>query len=217
LGFHKLVELAQEFVGAELVGIIGIEVGKLRIVVVAQPRLRRTHALELWNRPRPRARAAAWIADVRRQWITLLDFGRSTNRRRGRQRTFFRRPHLHFGRLRVLALAPHGGDELSVDAIAEAAVGEVIPEETGAGVIDVGDSLLERKLFGDGAAGVVGSLFAAIADGPRLLVVVGGSRSSRPDVAVAGDLSAVVEIVEHSELERELVLVGSDVFAIHRQ
>src|ERR1019366_1089578 len=28
-GFHELVELAEEFVGAELVGIVGIEVGKL--------------------------------------------------------------------------------------------------------------------------------------------------------------------------------------------
>jgi hypothetical protein len=36
-------------------------------------------------------------------------------------------------------------------------------------------------------------------------------------VAVAGNFSAVVEVVEHSELQRQFVLVGSDVFAIHGQ
>ena len=66
LRFDELVELAQEFIGAELVGIVGLEIGKERIVMVAQRGFGGTHALHLRNRPRPRARPAAWVADVRR-------------------------------------------------------------------------------------------------------------------------------------------------------
>ena len=35
LCFHKLVELAKKFIGTELVGIIGFEVWKQRVVVIA--------------------------------------------------------------------------------------------------------------------------------------------------------------------------------------
>ena len=83
------------------------------------------------------------------------------------------------------------------------------------GIVDVGDSLLERKFFGHAAAGIVGALLAAIGDGPGFLVVVAGGGGGGPEVAVAGNFSAVVEIVEHSELQREFVLVGRDVGAVH--
>ena len=36
-------------------------------------------------------------------------------------------------------------------------------------------------------------------------------------MAVAGNFSAVVKIVEHAELQRQFVLVGSDVLAVHRE
>src|SRR5208282_5850676 len=144
-----------------------------------------------------------------------LNFGSRARSRRGRRRTFLRRPHLLRRRLRALAPAPHRSDEFSVDAIGETFFRQVIPEETSARIVDVGDSLLERKFFGHAAAGIIGTLFAAIADRPSLLVVVGGSGSGRPEVAVAGNLSAVVEIIEHSELQRELVLVRRDVSAVH--
>jgi hypothetical protein len=208
--FHKLVELAQEFVGAKLVGIIGFEIRKERIVVIAQRGFGGTHALHLRNRPRPRTRAAARVADVRRQRIAFLNFWNGTGCGTGRRRSFLRR-------FRFFALAPHGGDEFSVDAIGQAAFREVVPEEAGAGIVDVGDSLLQREFIGHAAAGIVGPLLAAIADGPGLLVVVGGGGGGRPDVAVAGNFSAVVEVVEHSELQGQLVLVGRDVFAVHGQ
>src|SRR5260370_35825895 len=88
-------------------------------------------------------------------------------------------------------------------------------EEEGGGMVYGGDSLLEGKFCSDAAAGIISALFAAIADGPRLLVVVAGGRGRRPGVAVAGNFSAVVEIVEHAELQRQLVLVGRDVGSIH--
>src|ERR1700686_32888 len=102
-----------------------------------------------------------------------------------------------------------------MDAIAQAAAGEVVPEKARSGVVNVGDSLLERILFGHASAGVVGTLFTAIADGPRLLVVVGGGGSGRPDVSVAGNFAAVIKIIEPSELQGELVLVGRNVSAVH--
>ena len=36
-------------------------------------------------------------------------------------------------------------------------------------------------------------------------------------MAVAGNVSTVIEIVEDTELTAELVLIGRDLFAIHRQ
>src|SRR5208283_3754403 len=103
--------------------------------------------------------------------------------------------------MRFFALAPHGGDEFSVDAIAEVAAGEVVPEEAGGGVVDVGDSLLKGEFFGHAAAEVVGALLVAIAGGPGFLVVVGGGGGCGPEVSVSGNFAAVVETVEHSELQ----------------
>src|SRR5262249_33222360 len=44
---------------------------------------------------------------------------------------------------------------------------------------------------------------------------VGNGGGGGPDVAVAGDVATVVEIVENAELAGELGLVWRDVFAIH--
>ena len=56
---------------------------------------------------------------------------------------------------------------------------------------------------------------ATIADGPGFFDVVGDGGGSGPDVAVARNVAAVVEIVEDAELASELVLVGGDVLAVH--
>src|SRR5216684_4664302 len=63
LRFHKFIELAEKFVGAELVGIVGIEVWELRIIVLAQRGFCGTHTLHLRNRPRPGTWPTARIAD----------------------------------------------------------------------------------------------------------------------------------------------------------
>src|SRR5260370_38933209 len=106
-------------------------------------------------------------------------------------------------------------DKLSVDAIGQAMFREVVPQEASGGIVDVGDALFKRQFVGHRAVGVVGTLFAAIADGPRFLVVVGGGGGGGPDVAVAGYFSAVVEVVEHAELDGQFVLVRSYVGAIY--
>jgi hypothetical protein len=64
-GSHELIKLAQELIGAQLVGIVGFEVGKERIIVIAQRGFGGTHAFQLRNRPRPRTRPAARVADIR--------------------------------------------------------------------------------------------------------------------------------------------------------
>src|ERR1700733_5017991 len=169
LALYELAELAQEFVGAKLVGIIGIEVGKLRIVVVTERDLGRTHELELRNRPWPRTLSTWRIANVWRQRFTFIDHcdwasGRGC-----------RRSALN-GRLCFFVSAPDSGDEFSVNAIGETAAGEVVPKEAGAGIVHIWDSLLERNFIGHAAAEIVGALFAAISDGPTLFVVIGGGR-----------------------------------------
>src|SRR5258706_254511 len=58
---------------------------------------------------------------------------------------------------------------------------------------------------------------AAVGDRPSLADVIGDRGGSGPHVAVTGNLTAVVEVVEDSKLTSELVLVGRDVLAIHRQ
>src|SRR6266436_5657918 len=64
LRFHKLIEFAKEFVSAELVRIVGIEVGELWIIVFAESGFGGAHALHLRNRPRPWTRPTARIADI---------------------------------------------------------------------------------------------------------------------------------------------------------
>ena len=64
---------------------------------------------------------------------------------------------------------------------------------------------------------VVSAFLAAVADLPGFFVVVGGDGCHRPLVAVAGDFSAVIEIIKDAELQSELVQVGSDVLAVHHQ
>src|SRR5581483_4419004 len=93
--------------------------------------------------------------------------------------------------------------------------GEIVPDEAGAGSIDVGFAQFERNLIGDGSPVIVSMLFPAISDLPGLLVVVAGDGGIRPIMAIAGHLAAVVEVVEHAKFECEFVLVGSDVGTIH--
>ena len=58
---------------------------------------------------------------------------------------------------------------------------------------------------------------AAVADRPSLGDVIGNGGGSGPDVAVTGNVATIIEIIEDAELTSELVLIGRDVFAVHRQ
>ena len=92
---------------------------------------------------------------------------------------------------------------------------DVVPEKAGGRIVDIRLIVIERIFIGDRALEIVGALLAAIGDLPGFFVVVAGDGGGGPEMAVAGNFSAVVEIVEHAELQRELVLVGRDVGAVH--
>ena len=85
----------------------------------------------------------------------------------------------------------------------------------GGRIVDIRLAQFQRKFVGDCALKIIDALLAAIADLPGLLVVVASDGGIRPVVAVAGDFPAVVEIIKHSELQRQFVLVGSDVRTVH--
>ena len=100
-------------------------------------------------------------------------------------------------------------------AIRKAVARDVSPKVAGAGLIDVRNALAERQGLVDTAFEIVGALFASVSDRPDQLGVITGDSSGRPDVTVAGDFPAVVEVIEHAELAGQLVLVGRDGLAIH--
>ena len=60
-------------------------------------------------------------------------------------------------------------------------------------------------------------LTAAIGNLPGALEIVGSDGAIGPYVAVTGDFARVVEVVKHAKLQRELVLVRSNVGAVHCQ
>src|ERR1700683_1095927 len=89
--------------------------------------------------------------------------------------------------------------------------GEVVPKEAGPGIVDIGLIVFERIFVGDGAPEVVGAFVAAVGDLPGFFVVVAGNGGCGPDVAVAGDFSAVIEVVEDAELAGGGVVGGGGV------
>src|SRR5215470_8459729 len=90
LPFYEFVKLAEKFVGAKLVGIVGVEVGKERVEVISQSSFCRTHLVSYRNRPWPWAWTSARTSDVRWQRISFCDFGLGTRGRFGRRGTFLR-------------------------------------------------------------------------------------------------------------------------------
>src|SRR5579872_4715212 len=113
-----------------------------------------------------------------------------------------------------LLVAPLGIHELAVIAEADVVAREIVPEKSSRGIVHVGQVVLQRVFVSILSLKIVGALLAAVGNRPDLFVVVGGDGGGRPEVAVAGNLSAIVKIVEHTELQRELVLVRRDVFAV---
>ena len=83
--------------------------------------------------------------------------------------------------------------------------------------VDVGKVVVQGILVGNQSLVVVGSLAVAVSNLPGLLVVVRGRRSQRPHVAVAGNLAGIIEVVEHAELQGELMLIGCDVLAVENE
>src|ERR1019366_3729678 len=60
-------------------------------------------------------------------------------------------------------------------------------------------------------------LIAAVTHLPGLFGIVGSDGSHRPNVTISGNLAAVIEVVQDSELASQLMLVGRNGFPIHAQ
>src|ERR1700739_657036 len=99
-------------------------------------------------------------------------------------------------------------------AIGNSVLREILPEVAAGGFTSVRQIIVRGNAVEEFAFGVVGMLVAAISDRPGFLDVVGDGGRGRPNVAITGDVTAVVEIVEDAKLPGEFVLVRGDVFAI---
>ena len=77
--------------------------------------------------------------------------------------------------------------------------------------------MVEHVFIGYRSLVIVGPFLAAICDLPGLLIVVTGDGSTRPNVSISRNFSAVIEVIEHTELPGQLVFIGSDLFAIDGQ
>src|SRR5438132_2679623 len=209
-GTDEACEFVEEFVGAKLIRIFSVEVGEARIEVIAQSRFSRMHAFKQRNWPRPRADRTMRVTDVLRQRLVFTNlvanaFGATRGSgSRGRQRKF-----------RPLRLAPFSFDKFAIIAVSEVVARDVIPEEASRRVVYIGFANFQGIFVGYRALIVIYSLFATISDLPGLFVVIASDCRGRPIVPIARDLAAVIEVVEHTELQRQLVFVGSDVSAVH--
>ena len=125
------------------------------------------------------------------------------------------RPHLRIGDARLIA--KRGGDVFAEVIVAFAVGGEIAPQIAAGRLVHVGNLLQQRIAQGYGTLVVVGSLAAAVGLLPGFLKIVSTDGRSGPDVAIAGDLAGVEKIIEHTELESQLMLVGGDGLAIHGQ
>src|SRR5439155_4488636 len=179
---------------------------------IAQSRFSRMHAFKQRNWPRPRADRTMRVTDVLRQRLVFTNlvanaFGATRGSgSRGWQRE-----------LRPLWLAPFSFDELAIIAVSEVVASNVIPEKASRGVVYIGFANFQRIFVGYRALIVIYSFFATISDLPGFFVVVAGNCRGRPIVPIARDLAAVIEVVEHTELQSELVFVGGDVRAVHSE
>src|ERR1700688_52597 len=120
-GVHEGTELIQEFVGAKLVGIIGVEIGIERVKMISQHSLGGLDLLEQRHCPGPRTGAGVRIANIRRQPLTYMNFCAWTSSLLRRRTSLFR--------CRSLArfVAPLGTHKLPVIAIGQAVVSKVVP------------------------------------------------------------------------------------------
>src|SRR5579872_51553 len=179
--------------------------------MITQDRLRRLHSTEKRYRPRPRTVTAMRFPNIRRQRTPLLHIRTRTLRFLAGGSSLFRTRHLD------LLVAPLGIYEFSIIAKADMVASEIVPKKTRCRIVDVGHVVIERKVVRNLTLKIVGALLAAVGDLPGLLVVVGCNRRGRPLMPIPGDFPAVVEVVEHPKLQRELMLVRRNVFSVKRK
>src|SRR5256885_14660094 len=105
------------------------------------------------------------------------------------------------------------GDVFAVVTISHSMPREIAPQVAGAWFIHVRNMLLNWISVIHHSFVVVSSLSAPIRDLPCLLGVVARNCGIGPHVTVTRNFAAIVKIVEHTELQCQLVLVGRDLLA----
>src|SRR5215468_9155148 len=204
---NEAVEFVQKFVGAKLIGIRNLKVGEPRIEVAAEFFLRGDVFCQDRNVPWIGTGSTTRGTDILFERFSFLD---------DRALAFSSRNH---GRpcgddVANIAMAPLGNDVLVVVAIGDAVRREILPKIAAGGLASVGQIIAGRDSAEELAFGVVGVLLAAVANRPRFFDVIGDGSGCGPDVAVAGNVTGIVEVIENAELAGEFVFIGSDFFAI---
>src|SRR5580692_4687988 len=106
------------------------------------------------------------VADVGREHVAAMDLRPGTERLLSGRSSL-----LGAGRFDLL-VAPFRVHEFAVVTKADMVAREVIPEETGGRIVDVGLIVLQRKFVGNLTLKIVSALLAAVGDLPGLFVVV---------------------------------------------
>ena len=94
---------------------------------------------------------------------------------------------------------------------------QVAPDVSAGRLVHVGNLLQQRIAVRHHALEIVRALAAAIVLLPGLLQIIRADGRIRPHVPIARHLARIEEVIEHAELQRQLVLVGSNRLAIHGQ
>src|SRR4029077_3000830 len=149
------------------------------------------------------------VTYVGRKGVALMQLSAWTHRLLPRWSSLFRVSGF------VFFITPPRVHEFAIVAIAHVIACEVIPKKASGRIVDIGLIMLQRIFVGYLALKIVRAFLSAVGDGPGFLVVVAGDRCGGPEMAVSRNFSAVVKIIEHAELQRQLVLIGRDVLAEH--
>src|SRR5207302_7275728 len=139
--------------------------------------------------PWPRTWPCMRIPHVWRQRVATVDFSPWTYCFLPGRSSFLRACRLDFD------VAPVRIHEFPIVAKAHVIARQVVPKKPGGRIVHVWLVAVQRKFLRNLALEVVGPFFSPIGDLPSFFVVVGGDRGGRPHVPVAGNFSAVVEVI----------------------
>src|SRR5579859_2317606 len=186
--FYKSVKFAKKLVGTELVRVFNREIRVQSVNVISLSPLGRPNAFQPRNWPRPGARPSIRIAGACGQPLSRFDFAR---RARCRNRRWRALPW----RSLFFIFAPSGIQHLSINAKGQFVLCEIVPEKAGSWIIRHRNTLIES------VSRVLRTLAPAIDDWPDLLDVVGCGRGIGPKMAICRHISAVIEVVQYTELQ----------------
>ncbi len=200
------LKVPQENIQPNLVRHAQVEVRRLRGKVPHQLRLGRHISRQQRNRPRPPVHPAT---PFRGNLLARLDRAPRTSC------PWQQRPLLRT--LARLHAAERGRDVFAEVVMRPAVCVRIAPHISARRLDNVRNLLLDGIPVRHHPFVVICPLPAAIVLLPGFLQVIRPDRRIRPHMPVARDLTRIEEVVQHAKLQRQLVLVRGDAFAIHGQ